>query len=336
MKSKRLGKRFARTLGNSGIVSPAMALGCYSMSNSYGTRSDDESLRVIRRALDDGITIIDTADYYGWGHNERLVATALQGRRDEVLISSKFGYVRADDGGLGVCGDPSYVKTACEGSLRNLNTDHIDIYFQHRLDPNVPIEETVGAMADLVREGKVRFIGLCEVSEKTLRRACAVHPVTAVQAEYSLWTRDVEQRMLGVFDELNATLMAFSPLGRGMLTGQLRSLDQLGPQDVRRRFPRFSPENFPKNVALVDRLADLARGLGCTTSQLALAWLYNTCSGVIAICGCDTLEFLAENLGALDIELTDQMANQVGDLFGPGRVSGDRYNAALMKMLDKS
>jgi aryl-alcohol dehydrogenase-like predicted oxidoreductase len=328
-------KRFERQLGKTGISTPAMALGCYSMSNSYGSRSDDESLRVIKRAVDAGIVIVDTADYYGWGHNERLVASALSGRREDALISSKFGYVRGENGGLGVCGHPSHVRKSCEASLRNLNTDHIDIYFQHRLDPAVPIEETVGAMADLVTEGKVRFIGLCEVSDKTLRRAHAIHPITAIQAEYSLWTRDVEQKMLGVLDELGTTLMAFSPLARGVLTGRLRSLDQLEPKDVRRRFPRFSPENFPKNVALVDGLSEIALGLGCTTSQLALAWLFHADQNVVAICGSDTLEFLAENLGALEVDLAAGQVAQIGDLFSPGRVSGDRYNADLMKMLDR-
>ena len=325
---------FQRQLGRSGVETAAMALGCYSMSNAYGTRSDDESLQVIRRAVDQGISLIDTADYYGWGHNEQLVAAALRGRRHEVLISSKFGYVRADKG-LGVCGDPAYVGKACDESLRRLGTDHIDLYFQHRLDPQVPIEDTVGAMAELVRQGKVRYLGLCEVSEKTLRRACAVHPITAVQAEYSLWTRDVEAAMLDVYDELGVTLMAFSPLGRGMLTGRLRSLDQLGPKDVRRHFPRFSAENFPKNVALVDRLGVIARELGCDAAQLALAWLLNRNPHMIAICGCDTLAFLAENLGALKIRLHEARIAEIAGMFAPGQVSGDRYNAALMQMLDK-
>jgi aryl-alcohol dehydrogenase-like predicted oxidoreductase len=325
---------FQRQLGRTGIATAAMALGCYSMSNAYGARSDDESKEVIRRAVDQGITLIDTADYYGWGHNEQLVAAALQGRRHEVKISSKFGYVRAEKA-LGICGDPAYVRKACEESLRRLGTDHIDLYFQHRLDPQVPIEDTVGAMADLVAQGKVRYLGLCEVSEKTLRRACAIHPITAVQAEYSLWTRDVEDGMLDLYDELGVTLMAFSPLGRGMLTGRLRSLDQLGPKDVRRHFPRFSPENFPKNVALVDRLGAMAAELGADASQLALAWLFSRNPRMIAICGCDTLAFLAENLGALNIRLSDQQIAAIAAMFAPGQVSGDRYNAALMQMLDK-
>jgi aryl-alcohol dehydrogenase-like predicted oxidoreductase len=323
-----------RQLGTSGVFCEAMALGCYSMSNAYGTRSDAESIQVIRQAIDAGINVIDTADFYGWGHNEKLVATAVEGLRDRVLLSSKFGYVPAENG-LGVRGDPDYVKKACEDSLRRLGTDHIDIYFQHRIDANVPIEDTVGAMADLVREGKVRHLGLCEVSEKTLRRAYAVHPIAAVQAEYSLWTRDLEEHMLGVYDSLGVTLMAFSPLARGMLTGQLRSLSQLQPDDVRRKYPRFSAENFPKNVALVDQLGEIAADMKCTLSQLALAWLYNRNPRMIAICGCDTLPFLAENLGALEIPLDQAIISKIDALFAPGKVSGDRYNPALMKLLDR-
>lgn len=326
-----------RRLGRTALHTAPMALGCYSMSNAYGARSDDESRRVIRRAVDEGITLVDTADFYGWGHNETLIGSALQGvPRDAVVLSSKFGYVPAEGAAFGLCSRPDYVKAACDASLRRLRTDHLDLYFQHRLDPAVPIEDTVGAMAELVAQGKVRHLGLCEVSEQTLRRACAVHPITAVQAEYSLWTRDVEQRMLAVFDELGITLMAFSPLARGMLSGRIRSLDQLEAGDVRRKYPRFSPENFPRNVALVDRLGAMAAGLGCSTSQLALAWLYATAPNVVAICGCDTMAFLAENLGALSLQLDEAQREQISKMFAPGAVSGDRYHAALMQMLDRA
>lgn len=325
-----------RTLGASPLQVQAMALGCYSMSNAYGARTDAESLRVIQRAVDRGITLIDTADFYGWGHNEQLVAAALQGRRDEVLLSTKFGYVRAEGAAFGLCSTPAYVKSACDASLARLGTDRIDLLFQHRLDPAVPIEDTVGAMADLVRAGKVRHLGLCEVSERTLRRACAVHPITALQIEYSLWTRDPEARMLQVCDELGVTPMAFSPLARGMLSGQLRSLDQLGPADVRRKYPRFSPENFPRNLALVDQLGEIAGTLGCSRSQLALAWLYAKAPRLVAICGSDTLAYLDENLGALDLQPDAALVERIGALFAPGNVSGDRYHAALMQMLDRS
>jgi aryl-alcohol dehydrogenase-like predicted oxidoreductase len=325
-----------REIGRTGMFATAMALGCYSMSNAYGQRSDVDSLAVIHRAIDEGINLIDTADFYGWGHNERLVGQALQGgRRDRVLLSSKFGYVKTPDAAFGLCSSPTYVREACDASLQRLGVDHLDLYFQHRLDPQVPIEETVGAMADLVRQGKVRHLGLCEVSESTLRRAAAVHPISAVQAEYSLWTREVEERMLDVYDELGVTLTAFSPLARGMLSGHLRSLDQLGADDVRRKYPRFSPENFPKNVALVDQLGSVAADLGCSLSQLALAWLFHANRRMIAICGADTLPFLQENLGALRLRLNEETVRRIADLFAPGKVSGDRYHAAMMKMLDR-
>lgn len=229
-----------REIGRTGIFARPMALGCYSMSSSYGARADDDSIKVIQAAIDSGIELIDTANQYGWGHNERLVGTAITGRRDAALLSSKFGTVRKEDGSLGVCGRPDHLRRECEASLGRLRTDRLDIYYQHRVDPDVPIEETVGAMAELVREGKVRFLGLCELSETTLRRACAVYPIAAVQMEYSLWTRNVEAKMASVFEELGVSLMAFSPLARGMLTGKLRSRDQLGPDDVRRKYPRFS------------------------------------------------------------------------------------------------
>ena len=327
---------FKRQLGFTKIESPAMALGCYSMSNSYGSRDESESIKVIQKAIDAGIEIIDTADYYGWGHNEHLVASALRGRRHQTMVSSKFGYVPSETAAFDICGDPAYVKKACDESLRRLKTDYLDLYFQHRVDPRVPIEDTAGAMADLVREGKVRFLGLCEASESTLRRAHAVHPITAVQAEYSLWTRDLEKHMMGIFDEIGVTLMAFSPLARGMLSGKIRSLDQLGAGDVRRKYPRFSAENFPKNVALVDQLVDIAKQLECTVSQLSLAWLYNKSRRVVAICGCDTLEFLDENLAALTIELTDERIGEISSIFEPGRVHGDRYHPALMDLLDRA
>ncbi len=328
---------YRREIGRTGLYATAMALGCYSMSNAYGQRSDTESLSVIRHAIAQGINLIDTADFYGWGHNEQLVGRALQGGlRNQVLLSTKFGYVRAQDAAFGLCSEPGYVREACEASLQRLGVDHIDLYFQHRLDPQIPIEDTVGAMADLVRQGKVRHLGLCEISESTLRRAVSVHPIAAVQAEYSLWTRDVEERMLGVFDELGVTLTAFSPLARGMLSGQLRSLDQLEASDVRRKYPRFSPENFPKNVALVDQLASIAAEFNCSLSQLALAWLFHANPKMIAISGADTMPFLEENLGSMKLHFSESTVRQISDLFAPGQVSGDRYHSAMMKMLDRS
>lgn len=325
-----------REIGRTGACAPAMALGCFSMSNAYGVRSDDDSRQVIRAAIDHGLTLIDTADYYGRGHNERLIASAIKGRRDEILLSSKFGYVADETGIKGLCGRPDYLKRCCDESLARLRTDRLDLFFQHRVDPDVPIEETVGGMAELVAAGKIRWIGLCETSAETLRRACAVHPVSALQIEYSLWTRDAESGLLDACRELGVSVMAFSPLARGMLTGALRSRDQLMPGDVRLRFPRFSEENFPKNVVLVDRLADIAAEKGCSLSQLALAWLLNRNEDMFAICGCDTLDFLDENLGALSVRLDGGAIERISELFRPGAVAGDRYGAAMMNMLQQS
>lgn len=322
-------------IGATAWQSVPMALGCYSMSHAYGQRDDQESIQVIQRAIDAGVSLIDTADFYGWGHNESLVARAIQQRRSEVLLSTKFGYVRKPDGTLGVNGQPAHLRQAVEGSLQRLKTDHVDLLFQHRLDATVPIEETVGAMARLVEQGKVGALGLCEVSASTLRRAAAVHPIAAVQIEYSLWTREPEQGLLAVCDALQVTPMAFSPLARGMLTGQLRSLDQLAADDVRRKYPRFSAENFVRNLALVDQLQAIAQAQGCTLAQLALAWLYAKAPRVIAICGCDTLDFLDDNLGALQVQLSPAQIDTISALFAPGQVHGDRYTPALMQLLDR-
>lgn len=328
----------SRRLGADGPRCAPIALGCFSMSHAYGPRSDAESKAVIGRAIDAGLTLVDTADFYGWGHNESLVGEAIRSRRDQVLLSSKFGYVRSPDPAapFALCSTPAHVRAACEASLRRLGTDRLDLYFQHRLDPQVPIEETVGAMAELVREGKVEWLGLCEVSERTLRRACAVHPIAAVQLEYSLWTRDAEASMLDTLDALSVTPMAFSPLGRGMLTGRLRRLDQLAPDDVRRKYPRFSAGNFPLNVALIDRFGEIAASLGCTNSQLAIAWLLAKRPTLIPVCGCDTLEFLDENLGALGLVLDAPTVARIDSMFAPGAVRGDRYHAALMRMIDRA
>lgn len=324
---------FKRPVGRSAEQATAMALGCYSMSNAYGQRSDADSIRVIRSAVERGIQIVDTADYYGQGHNEKLIAQALHGLRDTVLLSSKFGYVVQPDGSLGLNGRPDYLAGCCEASLARLGTDRLDLYFQHRVDPQVPIEDTVGAMARLVEQGKVRHIGLCEVSEATLRRACSVHPIAAVQIEYSLWTRDAEAGFLTACAELGVSVMAFSPLARGMLTGALRSRDQLKPGDVRLKYPRFSEENFAKNVALVDRLGKMAEKMGISLSQLSLAWLFCRNPAMFAICGCDTMPFLDENIAALEVRLDEALVEEVSELFWPGSVAGDRYHAAMMKML---
>lgn len=324
-----------RRIGQTDWLSAPMALGCYSMSNAYGRCDDQESLAVIHAAIDAGITVLDTADFYGWGHNEELVGRAIQHRRNGVTVSSKFGYVKQADGSLGINGSPAYVRQAVEASLQRLQTDRLDVLFQHRLDAQVPIEDTVGAMARLVEQGKVRALGLCEVSPSTLRRAVAVHPIAAVQMEYSLWTREPEASLLAACEALQVTPMAFSPLARGMLTGQLRSLDQLDEADVRRKYPRFSPENFPRNLALVDQLQAMAQTLHCSLAQLALAWLYGKAPTVIAICGCDSLAFLADNLAALQLPLSGEQIDTISALFAPGSVHGDRYTPALMQLLDR-
>lgn len=324
------------SLGRSETLVSRIGLGCYSMSNAYGGRNEDESRRVIRSAIDVGVNLIDTADFYGHGHNEELVAAAIAGgMREHVFLSSKFGYVRGQDGTTALRGDARYVGQACDASLTRLRTDRLDLYFQHRVDPQVPIEETVGAMANLVTAGKVRHLGLCEVSERTLRRAVEVHPIAAVQIEYSLWTRDAEASFLATCAELGITVMAFSPLARGMLTGSLRTLDQLAPDDSRRRFPRFSPENFAKNVALVDRLQPIAQHSGCSIAQVALAWILAKQPDMVAICGSDTSQYLDENLDALKVRLTNSQVEELSELFAPGRVAGDRYHPAAMAMLDR-
>lgn len=324
-----------RRLGLSDTHLVPLALGCFSMSHAYGHRSEAESVQVIQRALDTGMRFIDTADYYGWGHNETLIARAIQGRRSDAVLSSKVGYRRADEGYV-VCGRPAYIRQACEASLDRLQTDSLDVLFLHRRDPDVPLEETVGAMADLVHSGKVRHIGLCEVSPQALRRAYAVHPIAALQAEYSLWTRDVEGDVEAACKELGVTLMPFSPLGRGMLTGRIRSLDDLEPGDVRRKQPRFSPENLAWNVGLVDRLHATAQELSCSLAQLALSWILHKNPTAIPICGCDTLKFLADNQGALAVELSAKNLQMISELFSPDQVAGDRYDARVMAILAQS
>ncbi len=327
--------RHSRSLGKTGLQVNALALGCYSMSNAYGQRSDEESIAVIHRAIDQGINLLDTADMYGAGHNERLLGSALKGRRDQIVLSSKFGYVRQPDGSLQVTGDPKHIRNACDETLQRLGVDCLDLYFQHRVDPVIPIEETVGAMSELVQQGKVRYIGLCEASDSNLKRAHAVHPISAMQVEYSLWTRNPEQGLLSTCDDLGVTLMAFSPLARGMLTGKLRRLDQIGEGDVRRKYPRFSEENFFRNVALVDQMGDIAKSLNCTYSQIAIAWLLHKAPKLIAVCGCDTLDFLTENLGALAVHLTEEQVTLISDMFAPGKVFGDRYHPEMMRLLDR-
>jgi len=320
-----------RPLGRSGICVSAIGLGCMGMSEFYGPSDDAQSLDTLALALDLGITFLDTADMYGVGHNERLLGRFLKDRRDKVVLATKFGNVRGPNGErLGVDGSPGYVRTACDASLQRLGIDTIDLYYQHRVDPNTPIEETVGAMKGLVEAGKVRFLGLSECSVETLRRAHAVHPVTAVQIEYSLWSREPEAGMLDACRELGVAFVAYSPLGRSFLTGAVTSPDALAPDDFRRTNPRFSGEAFARNHRLVEALAAFAAGKGATPAQIALAWILNKQDHVIPIPGTRRARYLRENVAAAALRLTAEEIATLDGLFPPEAVAGTRYAAPAM------
>ncbi|OLB22927.1 MAG: aldo/keto reductase [Actinobacteria bacterium 13_2_20CM_68_14] len=296
------------------------------MSEFYGTADEGEAIATIHRALELGVNFLDTADAYGPFKNERLVGRAIKDRRDDVVLATKFGSVRTEQGErLGIRGDREYVLAACNASLERLGTDHIDVYYQHRVDPNTPIEETVGAMAELVEQGKVRYLGLSEAAAETIRRAHAVHPISALQSEYSLWTRDVEDEILPAIRELRIGLVAYSPLGRGFLSGRIHSVDDLEASDFRRANPRFQGENFQKNLELVERVEELAAEKGCTAAQIALAWVLAQGEDIVPIPGTTRVENLEENVAALDVELSDEELRDLEAVFPKGAAAGAGY-----------
>ncbi|GAA2691068.1 aldo/keto reductase [Streptomyces lunalinharesii] len=318
-----------------GLAVSAQGLGCMGMSHGYGASDDEQSIATLRHALDLGVSLLDTADFYGAGHNEELIGRAIAGRRDEVVLATKFGFVNRLGEPTAIRGDAAYVREACDASLRRLGVDHIDLYYQHRVDPDVPIEETVGAMAELVAAGKVRHLGLSEAGAETVRRAHAVHPIAALQSEWSLWTRDLEQEIAPVCRELGIGLVPFSPLGRGFLTGRYTSVEGLSESDVRRTQPRFADGNLEQNLAIVAKLDELAAEKGITAGQLALAWVQHRGDDVVPIPGTRRRKYLEENLAALDVRLSAEELAAIDAAAPANEVAGTRYDAKSMTFVSK-
>lgn len=324
-----------RPLGQTGMHVSAIGLGCMGMSDFYGPADEKKSLDLIHQALDLGINLFDTADMYGPHHNEKLVGRALKGRRDEAVLATKFGVMRGEDGAfLGINGRPDYVRQACDASLKRLGVDTIDLYYQHRIDPEVPIEETVGAMAELVEQGKVRYLGLSEAAPDTLRRAHAVHPITALQTEYSLWSRDPEEEHFALCNELGITFIAYSPLGRGFLTGAIKSPEDFSENDFRRHAPRFQGENFYKNLKLVEAVEAMAEDKACTPAQLALAWTLASNANLLPIPGTRRLERLQENIAATNVQITAAEMRRLDKIAPLGSAAGTRYPVDHMKAVN--
>ena len=316
-----------RKLGNQGLTVSELGLGCMGMSEFYGKGDEAESIATIHRALELGVTFFDTADMYGRGENEELVGKAIAQHREQVVIATKFGIQRGEDNSFrGISGSPEYVRSACEASLKRLNTEYIDLYYQHRVDPKVPIEDTVGAMAELVQQGKVRYIGLSEASAATIRRATKVHPISALQSEYSLWSRDIEDEIIPTIAELGIGLVAYSPLGRGFLSGTITKMDDLAADDYRRNSPRFQGENFDKNLQLVERVKEIASSKGVTPGQLALAWLLAKSDEIVPIPGTKRRVYLEENVIATQIELSPNELQNLEEVAPKNSVMGDRYS----------